>query len=122
MGALIRGWRSDLGQGEFPFLCIQNPNGGGCAWDPADPVTRYAAVFAPLPKHVPASARGAFNIRRADHLRLREYPNTFLVTSTDLGGGTDPTDKSSYGARAARVALGGAVSYTHLTLPTNREV
>lgn len=106
MGALIRGWRAELGQGEFPFLTIQKPNGGGCAWDPADPVTRYAAPFGPLPKNVPQAAIGAFNIPREQHLRLREYPNTFLVTSTDLGGGTHPIDKSSYGARAARVALG----------------
>ncbi|MEI8320166.1 MAG: hypothetical protein WCH79_19705 [Planctomycetia bacterium] len=106
MGALIRGWRAELGQGEFPFLTIQKPNGGGCAWDPADPVTRYAAPFGPLPKNVPQAAIGAFHIPREQHLRLREYPNTFLVSSTDLGGGTHPIDKSSYGARAARVALG----------------
>jgi sialate O-acetylesterase len=107
MGALIRGWRAELGHGDVPFLTIQKPNGGGCAWDPADPVTRYAAAFQPLPRMVPTAAIGAFHIRREQHLRLAEYPNTFLVTSTDLGEGTHPIDKSSYGSRAARVALGG---------------
>jgi len=108
MGALIRGWRQELGQGEFPFLYIQKPSGGGCAWDPSDPVTRYADAFAPLPKVVPDKAVGGFGMQREEYLRLRQYPNTFLVTSSDLGGGTHPICKSGYGARAARVALGAA--------------
>ena len=57
MGALIRGWRKDWGQGEFPFLYIQKPSGGGCAWDPKDPVTNKADKFAPLPAQVPGRRR-----------------------------------------------------------------
>ncbi len=34
------------------------------------------------------------------------YPNTYMVTSSDMGSGTHPVNKSGYGARAARVALG----------------
>ena len=55
MGALIRGWRKEWGQGDFPFLYIQKPSGDGCAWDLADPVTNKANKFAPLPAAVPAS-------------------------------------------------------------------
>jgi sialate O-acetylesterase len=102
MGALIQGWRSAWGQ-HLTFVMVQKPSGGGPAFDPADPVTRQADRFEPLPEFVPRDA-GPF---RAVHLRLREHPDTFLVTASDLGSGLHPTNKSGYGARAARVALGG---------------
>jgi len=35
-----------------------------------------------------------------------QYPNAAMATSTDLGPGIHPVNKSGYGARAARVALG----------------
>ena len=34
------------------------------------------------------------------------YPSTFMATSSDLGGGIHPLNKSGYGKRAAWVALG----------------
>jgi sialate O-acetylesterase len=34
------------------------------------------------------------------------YPNTAMAIASDLGPGIHPTNKSGYGARAARVALG----------------
>jgi sialate O-acetylesterase len=34
MNALIAGWRKAWGLGEFPFLHMQKPSGGGCAWEP----------------------------------------------------------------------------------------
>ncbi len=34
------------------------------------------------------------------------YPQTALVTASDLGSGIHPVNKSGYGARAAQVALG----------------
>src|SRR6202011_5815204 len=37
---------------------------------------------------------------------LRQHPNTFLVTASDLGSGIHPSNKSGYGYRSARVALG----------------
>ncbi len=101
MGALIRGWRKDWAQGEFPFLYIQKPSGNGCAWDTANPVTKNASAFAPLPATVPTD--GAY---RELHLRIQRYPNTALVTASDLGSGVHPTNKSGYGARASQVALG----------------
>lgn len=104
MGALIRGWRKDWGQGDYlPFLFVQKPSGGGCAWDETDPVTRLADKFTPLPPKVPPTADG---LNRETHIRIMTYPHTAMVTSTDLGPNTHPANKSGYGTRASRVALG----------------
>ena len=105
MGALIHGWRKDWGQGDFPFVYVQKPSGGGCAWDPADPVTRLGAeLFTPaLPANPPVATAG---LERENYLRIMTYPNTAMVISSDLGGGTHPINKAGYGARACRVALG----------------
>jgi len=92
--------------GNFPFLFVQKPVGGGCAWDPKDGVTSFASPFAPLPKTVPPNAIGHYGIDRESFLRFMREPGMFMVTSSDLGGHTHPTNKSGYGARAARVALG----------------
>lgn len=103
MGALIRGWRNVWGQGDFPFLYVQKPSGGGCAWDTSDPVTRMADAFAPQPAQPNRDADGQY---RELHIRIREHPNTAMVTANDLGSGVHPVNKSGYGRRACRVALG----------------
>ena len=103
MGALIRGWRKEWGQGDFPFIYVQKPSGEGCAFDPTDPVTARAEAFAPLPA-APDQAGDGRNVEM--HLRIREYPNTGMVISSDLGSGIHPENKSGYGSRAATVALG----------------
>ena len=103
MGALIRGWRKEWGQGDFAFLYVQKPSGGGCAWDPENPVTKFADKFMPLPEAMPNSAEGLYI---ETHVRIMQYPNTAMVTSSDLGPNTHPTCKSGYGARGCRVALG----------------
>ncbi len=103
MGALIRGWRQEWGQGDFPFIYIQKPSGGGCAWDTADAVTSKGEPFATLPAAVPATNDGIY---RETHIHIMQYPGTAMATATDLGPGVHPTNKSGYGARAARVALG----------------
>jgi len=103
MGALISGWRKDWGQGEFAFLYIQKPSGGGCAMDPSDPVTCKGDKFVPLPAAPPASNAG---FSRELHIRIMKHPNTAMAIATDLGPGVHPTNKSGYGARAARVAAG----------------
>jgi sialate O-acetylesterase len=103
MGALIRGWRKEWGQGDFAWLYIQKPSGGGCAWDPGDPVTSKTDKFAALPATVPGTQDGLY---RENHIRIMRYPNTAFVTATDLGSGIHPTNKSGYGTRASRVALG----------------
>ena len=101
MGGLIHGWRQEWGQGEFPFIYVQKPSGGGCAWDSADPVTCKAEKFSPVPAAVPTN--GSY---RETHIRIMHYTNTAMVTASDLGPATHPVCKSGYGARAARVALG----------------
>ncbi len=103
MGALIRGWRKDWGQGEFPFLYVQKISGTGCALDPQNPLTKEASKLAPLPAQVPID--GA---HRETHVKIAEHPKTAMVQSSDLGSMTHPIMKSSYGARAAQVALGFA--------------
>jgi len=102
MGALIQGWRKEWGQGDFAFIYIQKPSGGGCAWGVADnPVTKVADRFTQLPPRPPKD--GAY---REIHSRIMTYPNTAMATSIDLGPGVHPINKSGYGARACRVALG----------------
>ncbi|MEI6646059.1 MAG: hypothetical protein WCP12_08475 [bacterium] len=102
MGALIKGWRKAWGQ-DFPFLYVQKPSGGGTAWDLENPVTKNAARFAPLPEKIPGNIEG---LLREVHIRIQQHPNTAMVTSTDLGGGTHPVNKAGYAERAVRVALG----------------
>ncbi|MFM8890092.1 MAG: sialate O-acetylesterase [Planctomycetia bacterium] len=101
MGGLIRGWRQEWGQGEFPFLYVQKPSGGGCRWDAADPTTPRAEAFSALPATVPSD--GGFV---ETHVRIMRQPRTAMVIASDLGGGVHPVDKSAYADRAARVALG----------------
>lgn len=103
MGALIRGWRKDWNQGDFPFIYVQKPSGGGCAWDPSNPTTNQANKFAPLPKQPFPTQAGLY---REIHLKIAGYPNTAMACASDLGPGIHPTNKSGYGDRAARVALG----------------
>jgi sialate O-acetylesterase len=107
MGALIRGWRKDWGQGDFPFLYVEKPSGGGCAFDYTKPMNRLAEKFAPLPKAIPAGPD-----REYSHMafaQIMKYPNTHIVIASDLGGGIHPANKSGYGERAALVAM--AVAY-----------
>jgi sialate O-acetylesterase len=101
MGALIRGWRQEWGQGDFPFIYIQKPSGNGCAWDVTNPVTTQAQKFEPLPATVPND--GGYV---ETHIRIMQYPNTAMAISSDLGPNTHPSNKSGYGHRAADVALG----------------
>lgn len=105
MGALIKGWRKAWGEGDFPFLYIQKPSGGGCAWDPKgdNPVTRMANAFAAQPAKVNGAGDGAY---RELHIRIMQHPKTAMVSASDLGSGIHPSNKSGYGRRACRVALG----------------
>ncbi|MDD5349700.1 MAG: hypothetical protein PHQ12_05765, partial [Chthoniobacteraceae bacterium] len=104
MAALIRSWRADWGQGEFPWLYVQKPSGGGCALDPANPVNAGAMPFVPLPKDPPAS--DYFSGLRHEGYAVMKNPNTFLVINSDLAPGVHPPTKSGYGTRDLQVALG----------------
>ena len=104
MGALIKGWRKTWGQGEFPFLYIQKPSGGGCAWETkGNPVTSMANPFKKQPTAPNAANAGLY---RELHIRIMQHPTTAMVTASDLGSGVHPRNKSGYGHRACRVALG----------------
>jgi len=103
MGGLIRGWRNEWKQGDFAFLYVQKPSGDGPAWDPENATTKNASKFAPLPAAVPPDLSGMY---RETHIKIRNYPQTAMVESSDLGNGIHPTNKSGYGDRACRVALG----------------
>lgn len=102
MGALITGWRKAWGQ-DFPFLYMQKPSGGGTAWDLANPTTKNASPFTAAPATVPADNEG---VAREVHIKIQQHPHTAMVTSTDLGGMTHPTNKSGYADRALLVAKG----------------
>ena len=124
MGALIKGWRRDWGQ-DFPFIYVQKQSGGGCAWDTTDPVTSKGESLVPLPVDKLPDYQWYVKTGFNDYLKIRNYPNTFMSTSSDLSPTTDPTseqkangityneagmhpeNKSGAGERAARVALGG---------------
>jgi sialate O-acetylesterase len=103
MGALIRGWRKEFGIGDFTFIYVQKPSGGGCAWDKDDPITAKGEAFTALPKDVPSD--GGY---LETHIKIMNYPNTAMAISSDLGSGVHPSNKSGYGRRAADVALGAA--------------
>jgi sialate O-acetylesterase len=100
MGALIRGWRKEWNQ-DFAFIYVQKPSGGGCALEDTDPVTAKAEKLLPLPAAV--ADKGEY---RELHIRIMNYPNTFMAISSDLGPGVHPVNKAGYGTRSARVALG----------------
>jgi len=103
MHALIQGWRKAWGQGDFPFLCVQKPSGGGCAWDArGNPLTRMASKFVPQPTEPNPPGNGNW---RCGQVRLVDLPKTAVVIASDLGGGIHPADKSSYGRRSCDVAL-----------------
>lgn len=103
MSELIRGWRAAWGQGEFPFLFVQKPSGGGCAFTTGDPITRNAGPFVPT---LPNISRIGSGDQRFLYVRLmRDVSNAWMVPASDLGGGIHPTNKWGYGNRAAEVAL-----------------
>lgn len=105
MNALINGWRQVWGQGDFHFLHVQKPSGGGPAWDTENPVNRLAVAFnAALPgSHVTDPAAMHYQLQ---HIKIGTLKNAPLVTASDLGPGIHPANKSGYGKRACRVALG----------------
>ena len=116
MGTLIRGWRQDWGQGDFPFIYAQKPTALGCAWDPNDPLTSRLASFAAQPKEIPADGPfrrddgtfGCNGFYRENFIKIMTYPNTAMAIASDLDFSSSghPHNKWGYGARAVRVALG----------------
>lgn len=103
MSELIRGWRDAWGQGEFPFLFVQKPSGGGCAFSNDDPITRNGDRFV---NGLPGITRSGDGQQRFLYVRLmHDNANAWMVPASDLGSGIHPTNKWGYGNRAAEVAL-----------------
>ena len=103
MSELIRGWRAAWGQGDFPFLFVQKPSGGGCAFSNDDPITRDGDRFV---ADLPDIARLGSGDQRYLYVRLmRDNANAWMVPASDLGSGVHPRNKWGYGNRAAEVAL-----------------
>jgi sialate O-acetylesterase len=104
MSELIRGWRELWGQGDFPFLFVQKPSGGGNAFSNDDPITRNGEPFSPLLQA--ANLDTMSGEQRFLYVRLmRDNANAFMVPASDLGASIHPTNKWGYGNRAAEVAL-----------------
>lgn len=103
MSELIRGWREAWGQGDFPFLFVQKPSGGGCAFAAKDAITRDADPFV---RRLPDVAQQASGDQRFLYVRLmHDNANAWMVPASDLGSGIHPRNKWGYGNRAAQVAL-----------------
>ena len=98
--ALITSWRKEWGRDEMPWVYVQKPSGGGCAWDPQNSVNRLADTFEPLPDTIPNGGSG-----RHQYVSLLQVTNTFMVITSDLSPGVHPPNKSGYGERAAEVAM-----------------
>ena len=102
MGVLFKSWRQEWGQGDFPFVLVSKPSGGGCAFDPSDKINAWCTdPFKPLPSN--ANGNGKAHDEMAS---LGDYLSVFIVPISDLGGGLHPMNKFAYGARDARVILG----------------
>lgn len=100
--ALIRSWREDFGRPNLPFIFVQLPTGGGL---------RFGESPAPLPVVQPFQLV-ASRMRDA-YLKALALPQTGMVITIDLPGGTHPREKELYGRRMGLVALGtvyGAIS------------
>ena len=104
MEALITGWRKAWGIGDFYFLHVEKPSGGGCAYDPENPVNKGAKPWKESRKGRRGSGKG--HDMRLVHIRIAKIKNAPLVQISDLAPGQHPACKSGYGKRAARVALG----------------
>lgn len=85
--ALIQGWRSGWGDGNFPFLIVQLPNQGSSP-ELGD------SIWAEL--------------REAQLLTAKNVPNTGLAVTIDVGeeGNLHPPRKAEVGHRLAQWALG----------------
>ncbi len=92
---LIRSWRREWGQGDFPFMYVQLPTGGGLGID---------ETVQPLPGD-PNDNDLSLKMRDVYFKTLSIEPNTGMVISADLDGSIHPPDKEDYGRRFARIAL-----------------
>jgi len=88
MKALVQGWRTTWGQGEFPFYFVQLANFRN-------------------PNPDPAGGDGWAKLREAQLKTIREVPKTGMAVITDIGeaGNIHPRNKFDVGRRLALWAL-----------------
>ncbi len=88
---LIKGWRKEWPQGNFPFYYVQLPN--------------YYSTSMKWPQ-----------IREAQRLALKDVPKTGMAITIDIGDSASyhPTDKRDVGFRLALVALEKTYGHTKL--------
>lgn len=94
--AMIRAWRSNLGQPNLPFVFHQLPSGTGVGWN--------ASRVRSLPRR--NDLRHWQPHQRITYFRALEVPFTSLMTSIDLEAGTHPKAFDVYGRRLGDAALG----------------
>jgi len=77
-----------MGAGRIPFLYVEKPSGEGLRpFDPADTGHGKAAHGETATRKRPRLSAGIY---RDTHIRIMQYPQTRMVTSTDLGNMTHP--------------------------------
>ncbi len=97
MQTLIRSWRDEWGQGDFPFIQVQ-----------------LAAFHAP---HDYADNEFWPILRDAQRRACQGIDNVYMATAVDIGDARDvhPQDKKSVGYRLSRVALNEVYGFKEIT-------
>jgi sialate O-acetylesterase len=96
--AMIREWRNQWGQGDFPFLIVQLANFMATFFNPSD---------TPLAR-----------LREAQLLTVKRVPNTALAVAIDIGDASDihPKNKQEVGRRLAlageRITYGKKIPFS----------
>jgi hypothetical protein len=109
MPAIIRSWRRQWGQGDFPFLFVQLPGFHQHLAEKDKQLDMPEATLAAL--HALGGASSWSEVREAQLLTWRSIPNTGMAVAIDLGDPQDihPTNKQPVGERLALLAR--AVAY-----------
>ncbi len=92
--AVIRSWRREWGQGDFPFLFVQTPKGLGM---------RLGELPSRLPRKPSRSHRCAF--MRQSYLLALSEPTTSMIVSIDFRGRRHPRNLDDYAQRLVNHAL-----------------
>ncbi|HXC52429.1 MAG TPA: sialate O-acetylesterase [Candidatus Limnocylindrales bacterium] len=94
--AMMRAWRSNLGQPDLPFVYNELPSGTGLRW--------LATRVRTLPSNNRLDDWQAQ--QHSMFFRTLAFPLTALMTSIDLVGGIHPKEFDVYGRRLGDAALG----------------
>jgi sialate O-acetylesterase len=103
--AFVRALRADWGAGNFPFIAVQTPTGRGL---------QLGDAAKPLPSTPDGDAPAA--VLRNAFITMLGEPNTGMVVTHDLDGGTHPPKpaRPAYAQRLADVALAEVYGQTFI--------